>query len=288
MIAPRRLRIGRRALLAGFVALASGCHRGAAGRGAGKRVVSLSPGITDALFEIGAGAAVVARSDYCDYPPEVTRLPRVGTTLTPNYEAITRLKPTLIVGEADANARRRELEAVGPTLLLPWLTLDEVVSGVRELGRRTDCDARANALAERMQARLGVAPPANGPRVLLVIGYEPGKLDELWFVRDNSLHGAALHAAGARNAVPEAVKGLPRLSIERLFRLDPDGIVILTQPGRPASDYVEPFRALHPLRAVQAGHVKVVESPEALVHGPRILALVDELAAAVKSIGGGS
>ena len=54
--------------------------------------------------------------------------------------------------------------------------------------------------------------------------------------------------------------------------------------GRVASDYLAPFRALAPLRAVKADQVLVVEAPEAYVHGPRILALVDKLAAVVAKL----
>lgn len=271
--------------LAGALLLgALGCHHAAPRAGGARRLVSLAPGITDALYEIGAGHEVVARSDYCDFPAEVAGLPRAGTSLTPNYELITRLAPTLIVGEAGANARRRELEAIGPTLLLPWLTLHEIVASIRELGRRTETTLAADALAARLKTRLDVAPPPNGPRVLLVIGYEPGKISELWFIRQNSIHGAALNAAGARNAVPETVTGLPHLSLERLLSLDPDAIFVLTQPGRAAGDYLAPFRALAPLRAVKLDQVVVVEAPEAYVHGPRVLTLVDKLAAEVKKL----
>jgi len=52
------------------------------------RIVSLAPGVTEILFALGAGGAVVGVSQYCDYPPAATRLPKVGTFLTPNVEAI--------------------------------------------------------------------------------------------------------------------------------------------------------------------------------------------------------
>ena len=90
---------------------------------------------------------------------------------------------------------------MGPTRLLPWLSLTDVIESTRELGRLTGRAKEADDLAARLGERLTVAPPVNAPRVLLVIGYRPGKLDEVWFIRDNSLHGAALQAAGARNAV---------------------------------------------------------------------------------------
>jgi iron complex transport system substrate-binding protein len=278
----------RRALLAALAlaALKLGCRRSAPPATRGARVVSLAPGITDALFAIGAGGLLVGRSDFCDYPEQALHLPRVGTSLTPNYEVITRLSPSLIVGEAGAGARKRELEALGNTLLLPWLSLDDVVASIRELGRRTDTTPASDSLAARLHRRLAVPAPPGGPRVLLVIGYQPGKLEEIWFIRENSLHAAALHAAGARNAVTDEVRGLPRLSPERLLELDPDAIFILVQPGKSAPGELDAWQRLGPLRAVKNGQVRFLEAPEAFVHGPRILALVDKLAAAVQAIGG--
>src|SRR5262249_10536764 len=156
---------------------------------------------TETLFAIGAGDRVVGVSDYCNDPPEVARLARVGTSITPSFERITRLEPTLIVTEKNASSRGHELDRLAPTFALNWLTLDEIVPGIRKLGRLSGHPLEADSLADRMHARLAVPPPSQGPRVLLVLGYDLEKLDEIWFIRRNSVHGAALHAAGARNAV---------------------------------------------------------------------------------------
>lgn len=273
--------MNRRGFLGVLAAAAAGCRQERAAPSAGRRIVSLSPGITDALFAIGAGSALVARSDYCDYPPEVTRLPRVGSSITPNYEAIARLEPTLIVSEDNAAARRRELEALAPTLLLKWLSLDEVERGIRELGRVTANEASATALAERLERRLGVAAPAAGLKILLVIGSDTGRIDDVWFIRKNSLQGAALHAAGGQNAVDEDVQGQPRLSLERLVALDPDGIVVLTLREHPADAELAPYRKLETLRAVREDRLAALVAPEAYVNGPRVLGFVERLASVV-------
>ena len=55
------------------------------------RIVSLSPSTTEALFAIGAGAQLVGRSRYCDYPPEVATLPQIGGYVDPSFEAILAL-----------------------------------------------------------------------------------------------------------------------------------------------------------------------------------------------------
>ena len=52
------------------------------------RIVSLAPSITETVFALGDGDRLVGVTDYCDYPPEATRKPRVGGISTPNFEAI--------------------------------------------------------------------------------------------------------------------------------------------------------------------------------------------------------
>lgn len=249
------------------------------------RIVSLAPAITETLFALGAGPRVVGVSDYCESPSEARSRPRLGTSITPNYEAIARLKPSLIVSERNAATRVRELEALSTTRLLPWLTLEEIQSGVRELGTITGNAEKARELANEMQARLGVPEPSDGPRVLLVLG--EGRGDELWFIRKNSLHGSVLAAAGARNAVQEDVQGPPNLSHERLLALDPDAIVSLLLPGRSraAEAAVKRFEHFTTLTAVKHGRVGFVSHAAAFTHGPSVLGLVDQLRAELSRLG---
>jgi iron complex transport system substrate-binding protein len=241
------------------------------------RIVSLAPAITETLYALGAGPSVVGVSDFCESPPEARTRPRLGTSITPNYEAIARLKPTLIVSERNAASRSRELEALATTRLLPWLTLREIAAGVRELGAITSRQQRAFAIAGELEAKLGVPEPRAGPRVLLVLG--EGQGDEIWFIRKNSLHGSVLSAAGARNAVTEDVLGPPSLSNERLLELDPDAIVVLLLPGGAgaAEAAVRRFQRFTTLTAVKNQRVGFVEHAAAYTHGPSVLGLVDRL-----------
>src|SRR5438093_13544563 len=42
-----------------------------------RRVVSLSPAVTELLFALGAGDQVVGRTTWCDYPPAARAVPSV-------------------------------------------------------------------------------------------------------------------------------------------------------------------------------------------------------------------
>ena len=135
-------------------------------------------------------------------------------------------------------------------------------------------------MAQKLWERLAVAEAPNGPRVLAVLGETSGKLSEIYFIKRNSIHGAALRAAGARNAVAEDVPGVPRLSLEELLRLDPDAIIVLVAPTEKGADdaqILREYRALEPLSARQKGRISVLKSDAAFSNGPRILALEETL-----------
>jgi len=265
--------------------LSFGCdrtHQQTATRSGRQRLVSLAPAITETLFAIGAGPELVGVSDYCNYPEEAKRLPRTGTALTPGYEAIVRLKPSLIVTEAANSAPRRELSALGVTKFLPWLSLEEIVASTRLLGALTTHSEAASELARKLWDGLALAESTSGPRVLAVLGETSGKLSEIFFIKRNSIHGAVLRAAGARNAVAADVPGVPRMSLEELLRLDPDAIIILVAPGPDAASdaqILREYQALEPLRARKTGRISVLRSDSVFSNGPRILDLAHALKA---------
>jgi ABC-type hemin transport system substrate-binding protein len=251
-------------------------------------LVSLSPGITETLGALGALDRLVGRSDWCGLPEEASALPSMGSGLTPRLEAIAAVQPATVLVDGSVGTRLEDLRALAPVEVLPWLTRDEVIGSVRRLGVLTGQQAGAAALVARLQRALVVSPPTGEvARVLLVLGGEGLDGGEVWFVRRDSLHGAALHGAGARNAVDRDVVGAPQLSLEGVLALDPDAIVVLVQgeineAGRAAM--VADWGRLSPLRAVQAQKVAVLAGPHTLSPGPTVLEVTERLRALLLSL----
>jgi ABC-type Fe3+-hydroxamate transport system substrate-binding protein len=250
------------------------------------RIVSLAPAVTETLFAIGAGPDVVGRTAYCDFPPAARELPSVGTSLTPQFEDMARLEPTLIVGEATKDAPLAEFRRLAPTKLLRWLSLGEICDSIRELGRLTERRENADKLAADLWTKLNVPRPEHGPRVLMTMHSTPGQLKEVTFLRQNSLHGACLNAAGARNAVPEQVVGVtPILSLERVIALDPDVVIVLTLTSVRAEErarIIADWNSLPMLKAVKNRRIRVLDGREYYVNGPRIVGLIDKLKEALR------
>ena len=243
------------------------------------RFVSLSPAITETIGALGASDRLVGRSDWCTLPEAVQRLPSFGSVLSPNLEGLVGVQPATMLVDQSAGADLDVLRAVGPVEALPWLTRADVLGSVGRLGELLDRRQAAERLADALSAGLSETPPPDpdAPRVLAVLGAQGPEAGEIWYVKRNSLHGAALHAAGARNAVDRDVHGAPSMSLESLIALDPPVIVVLSAVPVDVASVREAWSVLTPLTAVQESRVEVISGAFALAPGPSILELVDAL-----------
>ncbi|MFN3413423.1 MAG: helical backbone metal receptor, partial [Thermoanaerobaculum sp.] len=66
-------------------------------------MVSLVPSLTEAVFQLGCGQKLVARTDFCTSPPEVRALPSVGGTKTFQPAAVLALKPDVVLAAKEEN-----------------------------------------------------------------------------------------------------------------------------------------------------------------------------------------
>jgi ABC-type Fe3+-hydroxamate transport system substrate-binding protein len=74
--------------------------------GAGARIASLVPSLTELLFALGLGAYVVARTGFCVHPkPGIARVPKIGGTKDPDLARLRALAPTHLVVNVDENRR---------------------------------------------------------------------------------------------------------------------------------------------------------------------------------------
>src|SRR5712671_4678591 len=91
-----------------------------------RRVVSTAPSFTETIYAIGAGDRVVGVSVHCHFPKEVENVPKVGSYLQPNIEAIVRLKPDLVLVHKEQPQVAEQLKRLGiATLALTNTSLDD-------------------------------------------------------------------------------------------------------------------------------------------------------------------
>ncbi len=80
------------------------------------RIVSLVPGITELLFDLGLAEQIVGRTGFCVHPREAVRgVAKVGGTKDVNLDRVRALAPTHLVVNREEN-RRETVEALGETV----------------------------------------------------------------------------------------------------------------------------------------------------------------------------
>jgi len=267
----RRL-LGRLSLVG--LALLAACHAPprADPSAVARRVVSLSPSTTEALAAIGARAALVGRSRYCDSPPDVASLPEVGGYVDPNYEAILALAPDLVTGARGPSGPdlTTRLEARGVRTYFPVTeSFDGIDAMLRGLGARTgharEADAVVLGLHAEEAAVSGAVASLPPVRTLLLFGIAP-----IVAAGPGGFPDEMLRRAGGVNVVAEG-GAYPTLGFERVLALDPDVIVDAAWgEAEEAGRISTASPGWRELRAVKAGRVVRLRDEEVLRPGPRI------------------
>jgi iron complex transport system substrate-binding protein len=236
-----------------------------------KRIISLSPAITEMVLAAGGDEELVGVTRYCTVPDREPPVARVGGLLDPDYEQMAALKPDLVLAPNLAGPQLLErLESLGFTVVVfnPE-GLDNLPKDFRLMGEATGWDEKSNALAAQFeklrtlaQARLQGVPMEKWPTAVIIYG------PDLLAPAPGAFAGQLLQAAGARNVVPAGGTAWQELSPEALLKLNPEIIFLVrdatTDPWPPTSQ-----PALQALTAVQKG--RVVDLPGSLFLRPGAL-----------------
>lgn len=251
-------------------------------QGTPKRIVSTAPSITEALFALGLGDQVVGVSRFCNFPASAQKLPKVGTYLAPDAEAIARLVPDLVVLQRISNELTDRLHALRINFIeVPHGTLNDVYTGISLIAKAAGVPDRAIVLSDRIRRELAElqarAKGSPSPRVLAIVNRRPGLLADLTAIGPDNYLEQLMEIAGGTNVL--ARPGLPmypHISLETVLRDDPD--VILDLSGQQESEEERRAASVQvlalwgqqsQLTAVRRGHVIVGTSNALLVPGPR-------------------
>ena len=248
------------------------------------RIVSLTPSATEVVAALGATGDLVGVDEFSKYPPEVEKLPKVGSFLAPNLEVIVQLAPTLVIvddihGQVAGALRDHSLT----TVECPMHALPDVKQCLRTIGAKLSRTKQADAAIEEIDHELDAAAankPARHPRVLVIIDREAGGLGNLVAAGPGSWVDELLAVVGGDNILAASGVRYPKISLEEIITGNPEVIVDLsydTNPGRKASAWKELDVA-----AVRDNRVRVLDDDFLKAPSPRVKQALAALAAAIK------
>ncbi|MGH9467284.1 MAG: cobalamin-binding protein [Terriglobales bacterium] len=240
-----------------------------------QRIVCLTEETTETLYRLGEGERVVGVSGYTVRPPEARRKPHVSAYLNARFDAITELKPDLVLTFSDLQADiTRELVRRGLTVFnFNQRSVEEIFDMMAMLARLVGVEQRGAQLAAELRAGLGAiaASAARFPR-------RPRVWFEEW---DNPLIGGIrwveelIAIAGGEPLFPElsAAAGARGRILEGavVAGRDPE-VVIASWCGKKVNKGAIRGRpGWEATAAVRRGHVYEIKSTYILQPGPASL-----------------
>ena len=251
-----------------------------------KRIISLIPAVTEMLFAIGAGPQVVAVSSFDRYPPEVSRLQRVGALLDPDVERILSLRPDLVAVYGSQSDLRAQLErAKIPMYVYRHAGLPDITVTIKDIGERVGHGREAANVARSIEAGIeSVRARVSGrvrPRTLIVFDREPLALRGIYASGGVGFIHDMVDAAGADNVFADVKQEAVQATTELILARRPD--VVLELRGDRLDDEkrrreIAVWQTLRSLPAVRAGRVYFLADQSTVVPGPRVAEAVELIA----------
>lgn len=250
----------------------------------------MSATATEMLFAIGAGPQVVAVDDQSNFPAEAPKTKL--SAYEPSAEAIAGYRPDLVVISDDTKNLKAQLTKLSiPVLVSPAAkVLDDSYREINELGEKTGHASEASKLVDDLRAKVADLTKSLTPRAKPLTYYH--ELDNTLFSATSTTFIGQVYAlAGLRNVADPADKqsgGYPQLSAEYLVKADPDLVFLAdTKCCKQTAATFAKRPGFAKLKAVQNGHVVLLDDDIASRWGPRIVDFLAQVIEVVKSIPAG-
>lgn len=242
-----------------------------------RRIVSVNPGLTEIVLELGEGSRLVGidiASNDKRLPPN---LPRVGYQRALSAEGLLALKPDLVLATEDAGppVALDALRSAGVRVLVlsPVPSVDALHGRIRSVAEVLGQNERGASLTKRIDKDLASArlpiPAGTALPVLLYVRSHGGSA--LQVAGTKTAADALIRLLGATNAASQ-FEGYRAMGAEAVLAAAPAALLVArsTADAMGGGDAVVRAAGLANTPAARAGRVLIVDDAPVLGFGPSI------------------
>ena len=241
-------------------------------RGPAKRIIAMSPGLTEVVFELHAGSALVGVDEYSNFPLAAQGITRVNSSSAANYELILSLKPDLILAWKSGNGARiiSRLRDLGLSVFVVEIQrVADIPALYRRLGSLLGQTARAKKLAEKFLDEIEVIRHSFQSQPEITVFYEVWD-DPLMTLSGKHMLSDAISFCGGRNIFEDMVQIAPLINIESVAAADPQ-VIISGHNVEGLNNWRSRWSRWAAMQAVKKQHLYMVASDSLLRQSGRLV-----------------
>ena len=246
-----------------------------------QRIVALAPHLTELVYAAGAGDRLVAVGKFSDFPPEAKAKPVISDAFAVNYEALTQLKPDLVLvwGSGTADRTKAKLRSLGvPVYEIEIRSVAGLVDTLRSIGRLAGTDGAAQARAQAISNDWAALKSTYAGRKPVRVFYELWDAP-LMTLSNQHLIASAIGACGGTNVFGELSTLTATVSWEVAVQRDPELVLTGGAPG--AADKPGRWAEFAQVSATKHGEFASIEGDLISRSGPRFVDGARELCVAI-------
>lgn len=232
-----------------------------------QRIVSLVPSQTELLYDLGMGDSVVGQTLFCIHPGWAHESkPKVGGTKKLNLDKIRALKPDLIIGNKEENAKDQieELMQEFPVWMSDISDLTDALDMMLKIGELTNRSMPAQKLVYEINRSFDSMPVQQNKKfVLYLIWRDP------WMAAGNhTFIGDMLKRCGWINVA--IGNRYPEMVVEQIIQANPDEILLSSEPYPFKEKHIEELKQMCP-----KARIRLVDGELFSWYGSRLLGSAD-------------
>ena len=246
-----------------------------------RSVVSLVPSFTELVCEMRLAQRLVGVTRFCVEPAELVKpIRKVGGTKNPEIERIIRLAPELVLANREEN-NEDDVSALREAGLSVYVgdvrTAEQSGEEIGRVGQLIGGISQklSGAVEEAIEEQRHLSRMRPRVRTLALIWRNP------WMACSGDTYiGDILRQCGAINVCEDSSRGrYPRLQLTELIELDPEVILLPSEPYRFRERHAQELLAQHGMSAGREGHVYLCDGQNLTWWGVRTPAAISEVAA---------
>jgi len=224
-----------------------------------KRIISLGPSITKALYLLRVQDKLIANTIYCVEPPEAKKKEKAGTAQKVSIEKVFRLEPDLVLATSLIDQRSTEkLRNLGlrvVTFSTPR-NFNDICKQFLELSRLVGKEKEAKEIVARAENEAALirekVKNLHKPKVLIQVGTRPLVVATgSYFINDYIEYAAGI------NIARDAKEGI--YSREQVLKANPD-VIIITTMGIAAEEEKKIWQKYAVLNAAKFNQIYIIDT----------------------------
>jgi iron complex transport system substrate-binding protein len=249
-------------------------------------IVSMAPSNTEIVYFVDAGDLMIGRTDYCNYPEEVSSVESIGGYSTPDKERIVILDPDVVLATSIhvSNGDVEWLEDQGvQVVVLDPADIDGILDDILLVGELTGNSEVASQKVAELQDRIDDVTEKTSTlaqdeklSVLHVTWHDP-----LWTAGPDTFIGSVIEMAGGVNLFND-ISGDVQVDTEQAVTRNPQAITVVSSHGdygQESYNYIiaddSPFEETD---AYKNQMVMMIDGDLASRPGPRIVDALEQIA----------